>query len=56
MNNAFTIPKAPSWVKQLERNARAARGGQTRAAQTRGIAVPFMSNGRGAQTMKAPTQ
>lgn len=56
MSNAFTIPKAPSWLKQLAKNANASKGGQVRAKAMGGAAVPSMSNGRGAQTMKAPTQ
>lgn len=56
MSNAFTIPKAPSWLKQLSKNASAVKGGQARAKAMGGAAVPSMSNGRGAQTMKAPTQ
>jgi hypothetical protein len=56
VTNAFNIPKAPSWLKQLERNSKAKRGGQARATAMGGTPTPSLSNGRGVQFMKAKNE
>lgn len=54
MTNAFTLPKPPEWLKKLDKDAKASKGGQARAHAMAGAAVPSLSNGRGVQTMKEP--
>jgi len=53
MTNAFTKPATPpAWLAQLERNNKNKAGGVARAIASKGVAVPYMSNRRGVQTMK----
>ena len=49
--NAFTNKQPPAWLKELQRDHKNKVGGKSSAKNAKGVAVPSLSNGKGAKNM-----